>query len=300
MREDMGIYRLRIPTRVDRISFAKKGYYLKRDDLMSREFSGNKGRKFYTLLYRELEGIDTIISYGSNQSNAMYSLSVLAKIKGWRFIYYTDHIPQYLRDNPIGNYKASLQSGVEFIVGKSPDRDSFGKNVLFIEEGGRDSFSREGIYILASEIEEWRESVGIDNLKVFLPSGTGTTALFLSRYFVENDLPIRVYTTPCVGDDEYLKEQFMMLEADERFHPDILNLPKKYHFGKLYREFYEIWLKLRDECGVEFDLLYDPKGWLTMIEHSDIVGEDTLYIHQGGLLGNESMLPRYRRKFENR
>ena len=294
------VYDLKIPTRVDRISFGGRQYFLKRDDLMSREFSGNKGRKFYTLLNQNLDGIDTIISYGSNQSNAMYSLSVLSKLKGLRFIYYTNHIPQYLKDNPVGNYKLALQNGVEFIIGTPPKRDSFGKNVLFIEEGGRDSFSKEGIYILASEIKEWKKSIAIESLKVFLPSGTGTTALFLSRYFIEKELPISVYTTPCVGDKEYLKRQFMMLEEDKRYYPHILDLPKKYHFGKLYREFYEIWLKLRNECNVEFDLLYDPKGWLVMIEHSDIVGEDTLYIHQGGLLGNESMLPRYLRKFENR
>ncbi len=300
MKESKGIYTLKIPTGVDRISFGGKRYYLKRDDLMSREFSGNKGRKFYTLLNQELDGIDTIVSYGSNQSNAMYSLSVLAKMRGWRFIYYTDHIPQYLKDNPIGNYRGALENGVEFIVGESFDRERFDENVLFIEEGGRESFSKEGISILADEIEEWRESVGMEKLKVFLPSGTGTTALFLSRRFVERGAPVKVYTTPCVGDEIYLKKQFEMLEKDDRFYPDILNLPKKYHFGKLYREFYEIWLKLRKESGVEFDLLYDPKGWLTMIEHTEILGDDTLYIHQGGLPGNESMLPRYRRKFENR
>ncbi len=291
---------LQIPTRVDTITFEGKRYFIKRDDLMSREFSGNKGRKFYSLLNQNMEGIDTVVSYGSNQSNAMYSLSVLAKIKGWRFIYYTDHIPQYLADNPTGNYKGALDNGAEFVTGEIPDKDSLADSVIFVEEGGRESFAKEGIYILADEIEQWRQAKNIDKLNIFLPSGTGTTALFLSRYFAEKKASIKVYTTPCVGDEIYLKKQFAMLEDNEKYHPEILNLPKKYHFGKLYREFYEIWLKLRNECGIEFDMLYDPKGWLVMQEYSDRLGEDILYIHQGGLLGNESMLPRYRRKFENR
>ena len=291
------IFDLNLPTPVDIIEFEGNSFYLKRDDLISNEFSGNKGRKFYSLLKGDFSNIDTLISYGSNQSNAMYSLSVLAKIKGWRFIYYTNHIPKYLQDNPVGNYKGALENSAEFIIGSPPAKDELDSNILFIEEGGRDIFSEDGIYILAKEIKEWLDTKKLNNLNIFLPSGTGTTALFLSRYFIEHNLPIKVYTTPCVGDKIYLKKQFSMLEANDRYYPTILDLAKKYHFGKLYREFYEIWLKLRSESGVEFDMLYDPKGWLVVLNHLDILGSNTLYIHQGGLLGNESMLPRYKRKF---
>ncbi len=100
-----------------------------------------------------------------------------------------------------------------------------------------------------------------------------------------------------MGDALYLKKQFAQLESDESQHPTILNLDKKYHFGKLYRDYYKIWLKLRQQSGVEFDLLYDPKGWMTVMEYPEIFSNPTLYIHQGGLIGNESMLPRYIRKY---
>jgi 1-aminocyclopropane-1-carboxylate deaminase len=49
--------------------------------------------------------------------------------------------------------------------------------------------------------------------------------------------------------------------------------------------------------GVEFDLLYDPHGWLTLLENPELFDNPLLYIHQGGLLGNESMLKRYERKY---
>ncbi len=88
-----------------------------------------------------------------------------------------------------------------------------------------------------------------------------------------------------------------MLESDERFYPKIITPPKKYHFGKLYREFYQVWLELYQQTGVEFDLLYDPLGWLTLRDYNLAKDGKVLYIHQGGLKGNESMLPRYRRKF---
>ena len=132
-------------------------------------------------------------------------------------------------------------------------------------------------------------------LNVFLPSGTGTTALFLQKHLPLN----RVYTTPCVGDERYLKKQFSVLEEDETHHPKILNLEKKHHFGKLYKENYKIWLKLHQQTGVEFDLLYDPLGWRVLLAHPELFSKPTLYIHQGGVLGNESMLPRYERKYKD-
>ncbi len=92
-----------------------------------------------------------------------------------------------------------------------------------------------------------------------LPSGTGTTALFLQK-----NLPFEVFTVACVGGSEYLKKQFFHLEKEEKYHPKIIQMPKKYHFGKLYKEFYEIWKELKAETKIEFDLLYDPLGFLAL------------------------------------
>ena len=68
-------------------------YFVKRDDLLHSDFSGNKARKFYYFLKNDLQGIEKIISHGSNQSNAMYSLSVLCKLKNLKFDYYVSHLP---------------------------------------------------------------------------------------------------------------------------------------------------------------------------------------------------------------
>ena len=290
---------LKLPTKVEEIVVDGGRYFLKRDDQIHPHFSGNKGRKFMTLLETDSGEIDMIVSRGSNQSNAMYSLSVLARAKGWRFVYITDHISSYLAENPAGNYARALKNGTEFVIGDA-DIDSImeGKRAVFIEEGGRCPLSEAGIATLAAEIERWREEAAVERLDIFLPSGTGTTALYLQKSLLSlAGESCRVYTTPCVGDGAYLLSQFRMLEKDETLYPRILDPDRKYHFGRLYREFYEIWLKLRRECGVEFDMLYDPKGWMTLLAHRCRLCEDLLYIHQGGLVGNETMLPRYERKF---
>lgn len=275
------------------IRFQNKPFLVKRDDLLNKYFSGNKARKFLYFLQNDFPTITTLVSYGSNQSNAMYSLSVLAKMKKWKFIYYTDHIPSYLAQNPQGNYKYALENGMILQLKENFERAKVIENseVLFIEEGGALEEAGYGIRLLADEIIAYKNAKNIEKLKVFLPSGTGTTALFLQKY-----LESEVLTCPCVGDALYLKKQFFALEADESLHPTICPTQKKYHFGKLYKENYEIWKRLYKETDIEFDLLYDPIGWNTLLEHYDS-SFTYLYIHQGGLIGNESMLPRYMYKY---
>jgi 1-aminocyclopropane-1-carboxylate deaminase/D-cysteine desulfhydrase-like pyridoxal-dependent ACC family enzyme len=129
---------------------------------------------------------------------------------------------------------------------------------------------------------------------VALPSGTGTTALYLHKLL--KPAGIEVITCPCVGGKQYLIEQFMALGESD--FPHILELENKHHFAKLYKEDFHTWLQLCADTGVEFDLLYDPMMWRCLpLWYQQNTDKHLLYIHQGGLLGNESMLPRYQRKF---
>lgn len=284
---------LKLPSSIDEFFFRGDSFYIKRDDTIHSKFSGNKARKLYYYLQKDFPKIKKIISYGSNQSNAMYSMSELAKMKSWEFDYFVDHIPTYLKENPQGNYLKALENGMSILL--KDDKEMMlplDEETLFIEEGARGREAEYGIKILAREIIEWQENNNIKDLKIFLPSGTGTTALYLQKH-----LKYRVYTTPCVGDEDYLKKQFLMLEEDRRYHPIILNTEKKYHFGKLYREFFDIYRELKSN-GIEFDLLYDPKGWKIISLYPNIFTQTTLYIHQGGLIGNESMLARYERRYK--
>ncbi|QKJ27750.1 1-aminocyclopropane-1-carboxylate deaminase [Aliarcobacter cibarius] len=279
-------------SKIDEVEVNNQKYFVKRDDLLNSDFSGNKARKFHYFLNEDLTEYKKIISHGSIQSNAMYSLSVLAKLKNLEFEYYVKNIPSYLLENPSGNYKEALNNDMKLIVDEL--KDNFEKDELFIIEGGAVKEAKYGLEILANEIKTWAKENKIDKLKIFLPSGTGTTALYLQQY-----LPFEVLTCSCVGDDDYLKKQFDMLEIKN--HPTILKKTKKYHFGKLYREFYFKHLELFEQTNIEFDLLYDSLGWIVFedyVNNFEHKKEYTfLYIHQGGLLGNKTMLERYRYKF---
>jgi len=284
---------LNLPTPIESYSFKGVDFLLKRDDLISKELSGNKARKAYYYLNNIPRNITTIKSFGSIQSNAMYSLSFFAKKLGLEYIYYANHIPSLLQTKPVGNLKMALENGMKLIEGY--ENISCSENELLINEGIATKEAYYGVEVLAKELIE---QLGSQNeYQIFLSSGTGTTALFLSKALkVLNAKNFKVFTTPCVGSSEYLLKQFGELEQDSKYYPHILDTQKKYHFGKLYKEFYILWLELQKSIAVEFELLYDPKSWMIILENRDIF-KDLVYIHQGGVLGNSTMLARYKKKY---
>ncbi len=216
-------------------------FYLKRDDLLHPQFSGNKARKFMGLLESEFQNIKTIIGYGSPQANSLYSMAALAKLKQWHLHFYVDHIPSYLKENPIGNYRAALELGAKIIPlnklehAKDDDGSTTSsaeyickirqpkEDEIYIPEGGRCRLAESGVQKLAEEVLAWKKEENIEHLTVALPSGTGTTALFLHKHLKPHD--VKVITCSCVGGDEYLEKQFYQL--GETDFPEVLTPEKK-------------------------------------------------------------------------
>ncbi|WP_246058345.1 1-aminocyclopropane-1-carboxylate deaminase/D-cysteine desulfhydrase [Litorilituus lipolyticus] len=286
------------------ITFNQKQFFIKRDDLLHPYFSGNKARKFAYYLKHNFNGISKVIGYGSVQANSLYSLAALAKLRNWHLDFYCKPIPKWLIENPIGNYEGALSLGAniievdtltanleDYVVKKT---QPLSNSELFIPEGGRCHLASSGVELLAMEIIQDCNKHKLENPIVMLPAGTGTTALFLQRF-----LPYQVLTCACVGKKAYLEQQFEELEPDSTKWPHIISTKKNYHFGKLYPEFFKLWQDIKQQTQIEFDLLYDPLGWLSLQEYLNKKPTERpiVYIHQGGLKGNESMLPRYRRKY---
>jgi len=292
-------------------TYKNHSFHLKRDDLLHPQFSGNKARKLKTLMEEPFPNIKTLISYGSPQANSLYSFAALAHLRQWTLEFYVDHIPQTLRDNPIGNYKAALELGADIIPVSSimkeriHPRDYIEKirqpenNCFVIPEGGRSPLASSGIRSLADELIHYIQKNQLNNVVIALPSGTGTTALYLHHHL--HDKHIDVITCACVGGNDYLYAQFRELLPDAKNYPTLLSLDKKHHFGQLYEENYVMWKRLQMDTHVEFELLYDPIMWRCLESWLPIHPDKTLiYIHQGGLLGNQSMLARYRRHFNKK
>lgn len=280
------------PSTISSLSIDGRDFFVKRDDLIDPFLAGNKYRKLYTLLQTPSQTYDTIISYGGTQSNAMLAIAAMCKMKGWKFIYYTKQLSSTQTTELSGNYYHAISLGMQhheidttlyrdFIASLSLTLD---KKVFLLHQGGADRSAEEGLEVLAQEINS--DNVEFDALAT--PSGTGTTALYLAKALPQH----KIYTTPCVGDANYLKEQMLSLVSSLPENLVILEPKKKYHFAKLYKEFFTLYEKLM-ACGIEFDLLYAPAMWQALLEQTT---EKILYVHSGGVSGNESMLKRYKQK----
>lgn len=277
---------------ISKITLDGRVFYVKRDDLIDLFLAGNKYRKLYTLLQTPPNKLSKIISYGGTQSNAMLAIAAMCEKKGWEFTYYTKPLSDTLKNENSGNFYHAKNLGMihveitqqfykDFIASL---RFNLDEKTFVIDQGGAVEEAKLGLEVLADEI---RES-GLHVKSLATPSGTGTTALYLALSLPE----YRVYTTPCVGDAEYLREQMSALHKIPK-NLTILEPQKKYHFAKPYREFLEMQQKLLS-TGVEFDLIYAPSLWMCLVEQTD---EEVMYIHSGGVSGNESMLERYKQKF---
>ena len=286
------------PTPISKVMIDGREFFIKHDELYDTYLSGNKFRKLQQLIDTPQETYKRIISYGGTQSNAMLSIAALAKQKGWEFLYYTKPLSSFQKENISGNYKYALAFGMQhkeienelyydFIASLSLNFDAA---TVVVNQGGAEKIAEYGLNKLADELREQLDNTNVSALAT--PSGTGTTALFLAKAMPE----YRVYTAPSVGDSNYLRKQMSALgEIPSNLH--ILEPSKKYHFAKPYKEFYELYKKLLDASGIEFDLLYAPLLWQELLFQTD---EKICYIHSGGLIGNESMLARYRKLLDKK
>ena len=276
---------------ISKIVLEGREFLVKRDDLIDPYLAGNKYRKLYTLLQTPSKNLNKIISYGGTQSNAMLAIAAMCREKSWEFIYYTKPLSKKQREKNSGNYGVSISLGMQHVeIEAELYRDfiaalrlNLDDKSFIVDQGGAIREAKIGLEVLAQEIRKQNPDV----TALATPSGTGTTALFLALSLPE----YKVYTTPSVGDSTYLKEQMQAL-CDIPENLIILEPKRKYHFAKPYPEFLNIYKRLLKE-GIEFDLLYSPSLWIALEEQTE---EKILYVHSGGVSGNESMLKRYSQK----
>ncbi len=273
-------------TPLQSFNFANRLVYIKRDDLLHPLFSGNKARKFASLLKQELKG-KTLISYGGNQSNALQSLTSLSLLKDCNLIYFTTPFSKALLQESEGNFAYALKSGVvEFRETPHPQEEAqkFARanlDTLFIPQGGSVELAMEGMRELANELKE--QTKHLKNPTFFYSSGIGTASIALAQFDLE------VYTALGAGKMEDLLERVGSYEKAPKILQSEFHLP----FGKPHSKVWEMYQRWK-EAGIEFDLLYDCVLWAKIEENlAKFEDRDIVFIHSGGLMGNITQEKRY-------
>lgn len=270
-------------------------------DLPASSFAAIEGNKLYKLAYylqhfREHEAVSKIWSYGSVQSGAMLALSELAQLMGVEFHYVLPYIASELALHPEGNLALAkgkqMHLHVDGALYKRMARGEFvpAPGELFFHEGGNHAQVAYGMTVLGEELGQVAESLKFN--KVFLPAGTGVTAYHLAQANPQ----LTHYTTPAYGDAAHLQQVFSRLGSSTS-EPAILTSETHYRFGSLYRELWLLQAELQAATGIAFDLLYDMAGWMAILDQREQLGQDWLYLHQGGLGGSVTLAERYRKQF---
>lgn len=275
------------PTPLQSIVFGERVFYIKRDDLLHPYFSGNKARKFFSLLAQNLQG-KILISYGGNQSNALMSLSALCEIKDCALIYFTPPFSEAIIQETKGNFAfAQNTKRVRFVQTSFPQEEALSyhdKNLesVFIPQGGSVELAMKGMRILSDELKA--QTCHLHYPVFFYSSGIGTASLSLAQYDLD------VYTALGAGKMEQLQRYFSPYAKK----PNILETVFYTPFGKPHQEIWKIyqkWLKV----GVEFDLLYDCPLWINILGNLEKFEErDLVFIHSGGIMGNITQQKRYK------
>ena len=272
--------------------FGRLIYILRDDKLGLKACSGNK--------YRKLKGIDLdyikkhcnshIISYGGSQSNAMAALSQFCLENNLEFSYVIKHeIPELKK--PGSNLKIALLNGMQVHINK--DNEKHARNLaqdkyFLIKEGVEEDFAKEGFREQAEVLNKLYNKLhnkgSNKDFSIFLTSGTGLSASALASF-----CPFRIFTIPVYGSKEALAKKLASYQ-----NITVLKAGEKVFFAKPNALLLEVWREVLDSSKIEFDLIYDALGLLTLKRNLELFkNSDLVYIHQGGVLANPSQLARY-------
>jgi 1-aminocyclopropane-1-carboxylate deaminase/D-cysteine desulfhydrase-like pyridoxal-dependent ACC family enzyme len=164
-----------------------------------------------------------------------------------------------------------------------------------------------GIEELGCEVMDFisKEKTGQISWRIVVESGTGATALFLHRYLQShcNGMDIKVIAVACAGSGAYLQEQMRVLDDSAGqlgSFPEVMFVDMQRVFAKPYKEHIELWHKLQEQTGIRFDLIYAPRAFEQLLhsfntEAAQWQRSEVMYVHCGGVNGNQSQLKRYQR-----
>lgn len=266
--------------------------YVKREDQIHEEISGNKYRKLkYNILHVIEKGYKGVISFGGPYSNHIHALAAICNLYGLKSI-------GIIRGEEVENKTLSFarKKGMDlYFINREEYRRkeesvcfSELKNqypdYYFIPEGGSNELALKGVKEMVDEIHHRKND--FDYLVV--AAGTGYTAAGILSALKEKKIKSKLLVFSALKGDFLKKVIAVLAEAKESefYFTDESCLGG---YAKVNDE-YMNWLKeLEEQTGILIDHVYNGKvllGLKWMNEKKLLKqGDKVLWIHTGGIQG---------------
>ena len=267
--------------------------YIKRDDLIHSEISGNKYRKLkYNIIEAQKLGFETLLTFGGAYSNHIAATASVGREFGFRTIGIIRG--EELFDKVDGNptLKFAKSCGMQFkFVGRSYYRektsdsfinnlkDEFGK-FYHVPEGGTNTLAVRGCEEILSKTDKEFD---------FICSSVGTGGT-ISGLINGSKPSQQIMGFPALKGD-FLKKEIVKFANQTNWQ-----LITDYHFGgygKINKELIDFINKFKKDTNIPLDPVYTGKmlfGIFDLVEKGFFPkGSKILAIHTGGLQGIEGM-----------
>lgn len=263
--------------------------YLKRDDLIHPEISGNKWRKLkYNLLEAKRQNKTTLLSFGGAYSNHIHALACAGKA----FNFNTVGIirGEYDASNPTLQSAQSAGMKLKFVTRaeyRERHQTIFTDKIkqqypgsMLIPEGGTNEYALAGVAELVKEIPQDKADY------IVCPCGSGGTTAGLLQAISNSQ---RIVSIPVLKNASYLKQEIFTLANKNTQQLDFLLDFHQGGYAKLNNELISFIRSFYQKHQIKLEPIYSGKmmmGFYQLINEGFFKpGTSVTLIHTGGLQG---------------
>jgi 1-aminocyclopropane-1-carboxylate deaminase len=279
--------------------------FVKRDDLIDQEISGNKWRKLkYNVELCRRDHFDGILTFGGAFSNHLVATASACHKAG------LSSFGIVRGDELNATSNETLKRCAEYgMILKFVTRDLYAQrneksyqdalsyefpNHLVVPEGGANYY---GILGCQEIMDEVTEDVDV----IFVAQGTTTTSLGIASSLKEHQ---RLAVVPVLKGFASKEEMGRLLKKsafEEEYINEVLqniDVYSQYHFGGYGKYNEELLLFIKDfyrDHGIKLDPIYTGKVMFAihnLIESGRLEGKSILFVHTGGVQGSASIIER--------
>jgi len=273
--------------------------FIKRDDLIHAELSGNKWRKLHlNLAEAQKQNKSTILTFGGAYSNHIYATAAACNLFGFKSI---GIIRGEMIDEQNPTLKFGQSKGME-IVRVSKEKYKHNKieiaekypDAFCIPEGGNNQLGRDGMADLSQELVN---DFPAQKVKLISAIGTGCTFGGLINFLPENFELTGINVLKNLSIDDEVKTWLQSPRCQYKIMHD-------YHFGgyaKANQSLVDFINDISSAHKIQLDPIYTSKTFFAtfdLIDNNYFQAGDTIVVlHTGGLQGIPPFNQRYGKKY---